>query len=331
MSLQDFHFLRPAWLVAVPLLWLVVAWLARRRRAESGPWSRLIDAELLERLQLAGTDTGGRTPWPWLALAWTLAPLALAGPSWERDSAPAYRAPAAWVVVLDLSPSMAAADVTPTRATRARYAIEDLLGAAHDARVALVVFSDEAYTVTPLTDDVATVRALLDPLAPGILPSAGDHLAPALTRADDLLERVGAAGRGRVIVLSDGFDDPAAAFGIAAKLKAAGTLIDVVGIGTGGGAPVRNADGSFVLDAQGHSALARLDADRLQRLASAGGGRYAGLAQLPAFVAALEAPVAPTAEAEKADLQVVHWRDAGAFLLPLVLAAAMVLARRGWL
>ncbi|WP_312632366.1 vWA domain-containing protein, partial [Mammaliicoccus sciuri] len=87
------------------------------------------------------------------------------------------------VVVLDLSPSMAAADLQPDRVTRARYAIDDLLGAARDARVGLVAFSDEPYTVSPLTDDVATVRALSQPLAPGIMPSAGDQLAPALRQA----------------------------------------------------------------------------------------------------------------------------------------------------
>jgi Ca-activated chloride channel homolog len=185
--MHTFHFLRPLWLLTLPLLWGLVWWLAHRRRHD-GNWTGFIDAELLPSLRL---DTGGRAgmrPWPWLALAWSVAALALSGPSWERDRSPAYRSPAAWVFVLDLSPSMAATDLAPNRYTRSRYALDDLLGAARDGRVALVVFSEQAFIVTPLTQDVATVRALLPPLAPDIMPSAGDHLAPALEQASRLLQ-----------------------------------------------------------------------------------------------------------------------------------------------
>ncbi|MFX9023860.1 VWA domain-containing protein, partial [Acinetobacter baumannii] len=81
---------------------------------------------------------------------------------------------------------MAASDMTPDRVTRARYAVDDLLGAARDARVGLVVVSGEAYTVSPLTEDVATIRGLLPPLAPSIMPGSGDQLAPALETAAKL-------------------------------------------------------------------------------------------------------------------------------------------------
>jgi Ca-activated chloride channel family protein len=338
-DLRDFHFLRPAWLLALPLLWGLVAWLARRG-SRDGDWSQLIDADLLPGLMLtqanAAPGAGSNAPWPWLTLAWTLGVLALAGPTWEQDAAPAYRAPAAWVVVLDLSPSMAAPDVPPNRATRARYAIDDLLTAAHGARVGLVVFSDEAYTVAPLTDDVATVRALLPPLAPGLLPSAGDQLAPALTRAGGLLEGSGAT-HGHVIVFSDGFADPAAAFVAAARLKAEGAVVDVVGVGTAGGAPLAASGGGFVADAGGQPELARLDVDRLQRLAGSGGGRYVDLTQLPSLIGSLDSASGPmagsgaTPSAAPNDVRVAHWRDAGAWLLPGVLFIVALLARRGWL
>src|SRR3569833_3108762 len=145
--LQAFHFLRPWWLLALPPLYLL-AFLLARRRARQGDWAGVIDSELLPALRLdGGSGSGGNLqPWPWLALAWTLAVLALAGPRWQQDRAAAYRAPADWVLVLDLSPSMAATDVAPNRVIRARYALDDLLDAAKDARVALVAFSDEPYT-----------------------------------------------------------------------------------------------------------------------------------------------------------------------------------------
>jgi len=173
----------------------------------------------------------GISPWPLLALVWSIAAIALSGPSWQRDQAPAYRASVAWVFVLDLSPSMELTDVAPDRVTRARYALDDLLNAAHDAQVGLVVFSDEPYTVTPLTQDVATVKALLPPLNPGIMPSPGDHLAPALDQAAKLLQQGGARDK-RIVVLTDGFDDPAAALSAAADIKAKGISLSIVGVGT---------------------------------------------------------------------------------------------------
>jgi len=117
--MQSFHFLRPAWLLALPVFWGLAVWLARWR-GRGGDWARFIDPDLLPGLRLDGGGKPGRSPWPWLALAWTLAALALAGPSWQRAPAAAYRGNAAWVLVLDLSPSMADSDLPPNRVTRAR-------------------------------------------------------------------------------------------------------------------------------------------------------------------------------------------------------------------
>lgn len=316
--MQDFHFLRPAWLLALPLLWILVVWLARRR-GRDGDWTRLIDPELLPALRLDGGGQPGRSPWPWLALAWTLAALALAGPSWQRAPAPAYRGNAAWVLVLDLSPSMAATDLPPNRVTRARYALNDLLDAARDVRVGLVAFGDEAYTVTPLTDDVATVRALLPPLAPDIMPTAGDNLAPALARAGTLLER-GGGKSGQVVVLTDGFADPAAAFDAAGTLRSKGIAVNVVGVG----APARGTSAP--------SNAGPLDVDRLRQLAASGGGRYADLAGLPGLIGDLQTRAGRAGMARaRQDIRVAHWLDGGIWLLPLLLLVAAVLARRGWL
>lgn len=327
-ALQSLHFLRPAWLLALPLLWAAAVWFGWLRRRQGG-WSGLIDAELLAALRL---DAPGGKPWrsPWLllALVWTLAALALAGPAWQREQAAAFRAPGAWLLVLDLSPSMNAVDLSPNRIGRARYVIEDLLRAAHDARVGLVVFSDGAYTVAPLTEDTATIRSLLPPLAPDLMPGPGDTVAPALQRAAQLLQPSG-AGHPRVIVLSDGFSDPASAFSAAAELRAEGITLDVIGVGGNAGALGTNRP--FGSDAQGRPAMVPLAADRLQRLATAGGGRYVALDQAGALIARLSTDAASATAAVEADqVQLTHWRDAGVWLLPPLLLLAALLSRRGW-
>ncbi len=328
--INTFHFMRPLWLLALPVLWGLVYWLARRRREDSA-WSGCIDADLLTKLHLDEDRIIGIRPWPLLALVWSIAAIALAGPSWERDQAPAFRASAAWVFVLDLSPSMTLTDVAPDRVTRARYALDDLLNAAHDARVGLVVFSDEPYTVTPLTQDIATVKALLPPLKPDIMPSPGDNLAPALRQAAKLLQQGGAKDQ-QIVVLTDGFDDPAAALSAAAGIRAKHISLSIVGVGTTGGAPQPGAGGGFAQDKNGRALMARLDTSRLQQLAETGGGRYVDIAQLPALLASMESTYdAPDGAQAVQGVQVAQWRDAGIWLLPVLLILGAVLARRDWL
>src|SRR5579872_1315825 len=198
--MSRFHFLHPYWLLALPPLVAFAVWLARRR-GRDGPWPRMMDGELLSLLRLSAGGPG-RSPWPLIGLAWTVAVVALAGPTWQLQVTPAYRAPAAWIVALEVSPSMDAADVAPSRIARARYAIDELLSAAHDARVGLVAFAGDAYTVAPLTNDVATVRNLAQPLAPSLMPEGGDRLAPALEEAARLLQASPGKDR-QVIVLTD--------------------------------------------------------------------------------------------------------------------------------
>jgi len=328
--MSDFHFLRPGWLLLLPAL-LGLAWWLGRRRGRDAHWARVIDPSLLPLLRL-GPAISGSSPWPLLALGWTLAVLALAGPSWQHTRTRAYRAPAAWVLVLDLSPSMQATDVPPDRITRARYAIDDLLSAAHDARVALIAFAGEAYPVAPLTDDVATVRLLLGPLSPALMPEHGEQLAPALDEAGRLLA-ASAHDRGQIVVLTDGFTDPAQALESAERLHEQGSTVNVVGIGTAQGAPQPDGQGGFARDAGGHVLLTRLEAPRLARVAAVGGGQFVTLAGLPQLIGRLQAAHAEALDAAPSapQLQLTHWRNDGIWLLPPLLLLAALLARRGWL
>jgi Ca-activated chloride channel family protein len=329
-ALRLFHFLHPAWLYMLPPLLLFAGWLLWRQ-ARAGAWSQVLDAELFTALRL---DAGGRNDAPWILLTvtWVLSVFALAGPAWQRLQGAGYRAPEDWVVVLDLSPSMTVADLPPDRATRARFAIDDLLGAAHDARVGLIVFAGEAHTVAPLTTDVATIRGLLRPLAPSLMPESGDALGPALDQAARLLRQSGSR-RAKILVLSDGFTDPSHALASARRLREQGAEVDVIGIGTRDGAPLKDAQGGFVHDEQGRGVLAKLPLDQLQRLASAGGGRYWSLDELGPLIATLQARHAnPLNEDDlAAETQVASWRNEGIWLLPPILLLTVMFARRGWL
>lgn len=328
--MSRFHLLHPYWLLALPPLLALAVWLARRR-GRDGAWPRLVDGDLLSLLRLSAGGAG-RSPWPLIGLAWALAVLALAGPTWQRQITPAYRAPGAWIVALDLSPSMEATDVPPSRIARARFAIDDLLTAAHDARVGLIAFAGEAYTVAPLTSDVATIRNLAQPLAPSLMPEAGDRLTPALEAAARLLRASPGTNR-QVIVLTDGFTDPARALVAAQQLRQQRIAVNVIGIGTAGGAPAPDGNGRFVRDQQGQVRLTKLDAGLLGQLAAAGGGRYVPLSALPALIAQLhEAGSRELSSGIAAPhVRLESWLNDGVWLLPPLLLLAALIARRGWI
>lgn len=328
-ALGALHFLHPLWLLALPPLLLLTVWLARSV-ARDGNWSRVVDPDLLPLLRVS-EPRGGRSPWPLVGAVWVLAVLALAGPAWSRLETRAFRSQAAWVFVLDLSPSMAATDVGPDRVTRARYVAADLLEAAHDARVGLVVFAGEPHTVAPLTTDVATVKLLLQPLTPGLMPESGDKLAPALDEAQRLLT-AGSAQHGHVVVFSDGFADPADALLTAQQLRQQGTTVDVVGVGTQAGAPEPDRKGGFVNDADGRTRITHIQTDELQHLAEAGGGKFVEVAGVRDLLSALQSQEPDTIDEhpEAAKAQLEQWRNEGIWLLPPLLLLAALLARRGW-
>jgi Ca-activated chloride channel homolog len=325
-----FHFLYPYWLLALPPLVAFAVWLARRR-GRDGAWPRLLDGELLSLLRLS-EGGAGRSPWLLIGLLWAVAVVALAGPTWQRQITPAYRAPAAWIVALDVSPSMDAADVPPSRIARARYAIADLLSAAHDARVGLVAFAGDAYAVAPLTTDVTTIRNLAQPLAPSLMPESGNRLSPGLEEAIRLLQA--SQGRDRqVIVLTDGFTDPAQALITAQQLHRQGIDVNIVGVGTGSGAPEPDGNGGFVRDASGQVVLTRLDGDLLQRVATAGGGRYVPLSALPQLISDLQhaGSRAMGSGVAAPKVKLASWLNDGVWLLPVLLLLAALIARRGWI
>jgi Ca-activated chloride channel homolog len=332
MGLTSLHFLHPAWLLALPPLLLLTLWLARSS-ANDGSWSRIVDPQLLPLLRVA-EGRRARSVWPLvLGSVWTLAVLALAGPAWKHTESPAFRIPASWVLVLDLSPSMSATDASPSRVARARYAASDILSGARDARVGLVVFAGEAHTVTPLTSDVATARVLLGPLSPSLMPEAGDRLTPALEETQRLLDAGGYARHGQVIVLSDGVSDPVEALRAAQELRKHGSTVNVIGVGTPSGAPEPDGRGDFVRDPDGRPRITRLQTEELQRIASAGGGEFVRAAGVSGLLSALEAQQARNLEADNSSVaktRLSTWQNEGVWLLPPLLLLAAWLARRGW-
>ena len=201
--MAEFHFVRPFWLLLLPVgIWLV--WRLARGTATAGRWQTWVD-EALQPLVLTAADSALRGN-RWLlcgaATACALAILALAGPTWERMPVPALRSSEALVMVLDLSRSMDAGDVEPSRLERAKLKLLSLLQRRDSGQTGLVVFSAHAFTVTPLTTDTRTIAALVSSLSSDIMPSRGSYPEAGINRAAQLL-RQAAASRGEILLVSD--------------------------------------------------------------------------------------------------------------------------------
>ncbi len=316
-ALASLHFLRPAvlWgLLALPLIALLWRW--RRRRASV--WLHAVDAHLLPHLLVPGAR---RTWWGLVLLlaGWTLAVLALAGPSWRQLAQPLWQTPSPLVIALDLSSRVRASDLPPSRLLQARAKLATLLRERSGGEVALLVYADDAFTVAPLTADRANVALYLDALDPNVMPRDGQQAARALDAAVLLLQQSGAK-QGDILLITDRAD--AADQGAAARAQAQQMRVSVLGLGTPDGAAYRGDDGQI--------ARAQLDEPSLRAVANAGGGAYARLSENSADLRALDV-LRPRGEA--GDLgpgQSRSWQDEGFWLLPpLLLLSLWAFRRRG--
>ena len=183
------------------------------------------------------------------------------------------------VVALDVSASMMAQDAAPSRLEAAKREVRGVLQMARGDRVALVISSDRAHLICPLTMDMGAARMFLDAVDQRICTAGGTALRPALEQAERALRRA-QEGTRAVVLVSDGEDWGPDAGQAARGLAEKGIRVYAVGIGTAQGAPVPAYDlitgemAGFKRDAQGQVAVSRLQEDTLRELARAGKGRY---------------------------------------------------------
>lgn len=323
----EFHFLRPDWLWALPPVVLAIALLAQRRLS-AGSWQRVVDPALVPYVLSSSQRHQGVYRWWLVLLGAVLAITALAGPAWNRVDQPVFRSDQALVIALDLSRSMDAQDLTPSRLVRARLKILDILDERSAGQTALVVYSSNAFTVTPLTTDADTVAALVNSVSTDIMPSRGSYPVAAIDKARQLLDQAG-SNNGEVLLIADG-GSSLAAEQAARDLLDAGYRLSVLAVGTPEGAPIPRAEGGFVTDRSGQIAVPRLEADGLQMLAQAGGGRYSVITTDDADIERLMAAPTSSSAAGDDERATDQWREEGPWLLLLLVPLAALAFRRGW-
>ena len=330
--LSEFHFLRPVWLLALLPLALLL-WQRMRADGDADIWRRVVDPHLLPGLLRGEASGSARLPQTLIAGGWLLLVVALAGPTWQRLPTAVYQAQQFRVIALDLSPSMHATDIKPSRLARARFELLDLLNATGDGQTAVIAYGNEPYIVSPLTGDAATIAAQVPLLDTGLLPQIGERRTDlALNQAADLLSQASAKD-GEVILITDTVRPLDEARAAAQRLRDEGHRISVLAVGTASGAPVRLADGGLLKGPDGAIVVPKMDAEALASVAAAGGGRY-----VPAVFGDDDLKLLlnrrfalPADAAEKQDATTERWREEGPWLLLLLLPLAALAFRRGWL
>ncbi len=330
--IEQFHFLRPYWLfMLLPLAW--VLWRYWHRQHQGGSWQSVCDPHLLPHLLINSQTRASRTPILLLAMAGLLTILALAGPVWSKLPQPVYHNSAATVVLFNLSDSMNASDVTPTRLERARLKLLDFLQHQREGQTALIAYAGEAYVVSPLTDDAATIASLVNSLDTSIMPVSGDNLSEALQKADALLDQDGVYKGGRVLLITDDAGGPHA-LQAATALQHKGRVLSVLAVGTNHGAPITAPGGGFIQDSHGAIVIPILNRAALEKLAGAGHGHLVMLTTTDDDLNHLwPMREATRVQAKRASQQHTAdvWREEGPWLLLLVLPLVALLWRQGWL
>jgi Ca-activated chloride channel family protein len=326
--LSEFHFLRPLWLLAIPLVWWLVFRLLGKWWSTAN-WEKIVEPHLLQFLATRPAIQKTRLL-PWImCFTGTLLLLALAGPVWEKAPQPLLQKSQARVLVLDLSYSMLATDIKPTRIDRARFKLEDLLKRFVEGETALIVYAGEAFVISPLTHDPATIAALLPGLQPNIMPVPGSRADLGFQLATDLLSR-SKGGTGHVIWVTDGIEGQDYS---ALEDTIGRNRLSILAVGTESGSPVALSGGGFLKDKNGAIVIPKLNSQPLEKLANKKQGTFTVLSvddrDLERII---EAETAVTDFVEDEQRRTADkWDEEGPWLLLLALPLAAVLFRRGLL
>jgi len=328
--IEQFHFLRPAWLMLLPIL-LIFLWQGFQRRHNSRSWQSVVDAKLLPHLLAGKNQIRDNSLWLLTAIVGVISIIALAGPVWDKLPQPIFRQQAALIIVLDLSRSMDATDIKPSRLARARHKIADILATRKEGQTALVAYAADAFVVTPLTEDAATIDTLLPSLATEIMPTQGSFADKALLQAFELFNNAGVAN-GDVLLVSDSFNADEMTAVQALIKKHNKHRISILGIGTEAGGPIPLAAGGFLKDSAGSIVIPRLQADDMREIASAGGGTFHLITNDDADINALLSTIQNNrfeSDAVESDLQADIWREQGPWLILLLIPLVALVFRRG--
>ncbi len=303
--ITEFHFIRPLVLVllVIPLLF---SWKQFQGLARVSSWANVCDKNLLDFLLVKGSSTQ-RKFILWLGmLGFVLGIIAAAGPTWKKREIPNMTSENPVMIALNLSTDMAEKDLTPSRLMRAKFEISDFLKMIPATQSGLIVYSDEPFLISPLTEDTRLLNNLLPRLDFSLMPANGDRPDRAIDLAVEKFKNAGYAKGNIVIFSSDVGERLDFALKAAERAKASGFRVNVV-------------------------AMQKGDSERLKMLAQSGGGEYIRASSNDADIQTLANMINAEASAQlkQSENMRLSWLDYGYYLTLLPLLFCLYFFRRG--
>lgn len=268
-------------LLLIPLLAGGLWWI---RRSNERHRSRFFDRRLIHQLRRGFWEPGRHLKMICLLIALTLFVIGLAGPRIGTEVREMEQQGVNMMIVLDLSNSMNAEDIRPSRLDKAKFEIQRLIERSSGDRIGLLVFTGEAFVQSPMTLDYSALRLFLDIAETQQMPVGTTNFRAAFQKAaesfDSLEDQQAAEAAYVLLMFSDGEDHGPSYTDALEVLTSRGVYIFTVGIGTIEGAriPIRSSEGSrqtgFHQDREGNEIITRLEPDALRDIARRGNGNY---------------------------------------------------------
>lgn len=177
------------------------------------------------------------------------------------------------IIALDISNSMLARDVAPSRLDKSKMLVENMVDHFSNDKIGLIIFAGDAFVQLPITSDYVSAKMFMQNIDPSLIATQGTDIAQAITMATNSFTQAEKVGRA-IIVITDGEDHEGGALEAAEAAKKKGMRVFVLGVGDPKGAPIPTEDGGYMTDNTGQTVMTTLNEDMCRQVAQAGGGAY---------------------------------------------------------
>ena len=297
---SDFHFLRPLWLLLLifPLIGYRYFFASRRNISA---WEAVCDKNLLKFLLIKGNSRQRSFIGYSAIIGIIFAIIALSGPSWQKKEAPVLTPINPVMILLNMSSDMDSNDLQPNRLSRAKFTIDDLLKEIQ-AQVGLIVYTNEPFIISPITEDKNIISNLLPAITDDIMPENGDRLYRAIDMAITKLKEEGYPFGNIIVIAPDVGQDFEKALSSASAAAQSGYKVNTV--------------------------AARADkSEKLALLSSKGDGVYTDVKNISALVSTINSQISSSLEQSKNKQET--WIDNGYWFVFVPLVCFLVFFRRG--
>lgn len=268
-----FRFENPAFLyllIIIPVI-IVIRFLEMRKRKLK--LKKFGDLSLLKQLMPDVSSSRKSLKFWLMGAALALLIVMLARPQMGTKISQEKRKGIEVIISLDISNSMRAEDVVPSRLDKSKMLVENMVDNFTNDKVGLVVFAGDAFIQLPITSDYVSAKMFLQNTDPSLIATQGTDLAGAIELSSKSFTQQDKVGRA-ILIITDGEDHEGGAIEAAEKARKNGIRVFVLGVGSTKGSPVPDGNGGYMKDNSGQEVISVLNEEMCKQVAQAGGGAY---------------------------------------------------------